>query len=50
MEDPCDENALCNNTDGSFVCDCQSGFVGNGFICAGKKGDILAIRDSSTRH
>ncbi|CAB4003939.1 3-oxoacyl-[acyl-carrier- ] synthase, mitochondrial [Paramuricea clavata] len=31
--DPCDENAICNNTDGSFVCRCHSGFSGDGFIC-----------------
>ena len=34
-EDPCDENAICNNTDGSFVCCCHSGFSGDGLICIG---------------
>ena len=30
---PCDENAVCNNTVGSFLCGCKSGFSGDGFIC-----------------
>jgi hypothetical protein len=34
-KDPCDENANCNNTDGSFVCRCHSGFSGDGLICTG---------------
>ena len=33
---PCDSNGECKNTDGSFVCICNIGYVGNGFTCAGK--------------
>ena len=29
----CDENAGCSNTDGSFECNCQQGFFGNGLSC-----------------
>jgi len=31
--DNCDENATCNNTDGSFSCDCNSGYTGDGVTC-----------------
>ena len=29
----CDENAECINTVGSFNCDCQSPYLGDGFTC-----------------
>ena len=32
----CDPNALCTNTDGSYVCRCLRGFKGNGKTCTGK--------------
>ena len=35
-DDPCDDNAHCQNNNGSFTCTCQSGFTGNGFNCTGK--------------
>ena len=31
--EPCDDKAACSNTVGSFVCDCQEGFEGNGIFC-----------------
>ena len=34
-EKPCDINAVCSNSDGSFVCDCDSGFSGDGITCTG---------------
>ena len=34
--DDCDDNAICINTDGSFTCECESGYTGNGRICEGK--------------
>ena len=33
--DNCDENAACTNTDGSFTCECNDGFSGNGTVCQG---------------
>ena len=31
----CHENAICTNTNGSFTCQCQNGYTGNGTICNG---------------
>ncbi|XP_056013612.1 tolloid-like protein 1 isoform X2 [Ostrea edulis] len=31
--EPCDTNAECFNTDGSFRCECKEGFIGDGFQC-----------------
>ena len=33
--DPCDENALCNNTIGSYECKCFRGYYGDGSMCGG---------------
>ena len=33
LSDPCDANATCVNTNGSFVCTCDNHFSGNGFNC-----------------
>ena len=35
---PCDENADCTNSDGSYTCTCKQGFAGNGTICEGALG------------
>lgn len=32
---PCDVNARCTNTPGSFTCKCNSGYSGDGFNCVG---------------
>ena len=32
----CDTNAACANIDGTFTCTCNSGFEGDGTVCAGK--------------
>ena len=32
----CDENAICTNTNGSFTCQCETGYTGNGTTCNGK--------------
>ena len=30
---PCDMNASCSNSEGSFSCECNSGYQGSGFMC-----------------
>ena len=39
---PCHSNAICNNTDGSYICTCDSGYSGDGFTCSGKTTDDLS--------
>jgi hypothetical protein len=36
LTDPCYVNASCTDTESSFVCQCNSGFSGNGFNCSSK--------------
>ena len=39
----CDVNARCDNVDGSFTCECNAGYGGNGRICSGKVHLLQAI-------
>ena len=32
---PCHANATCNNTIGSYMCACDTGYSGDGFNCTG---------------
>ena len=32
---PCGNNAGCENTDGSFTCVCNDGYMGDGLTCTG---------------
>jgi hypothetical protein len=35
-DSPCRANATCNNTEGSYICTCDSGYSGDGFTCNGR--------------
>ena len=39
--DPCDVNADCTDTSGSFVCTCRHGYTGDGFTCDGTYNRVL---------
>ena len=32
-ENDCHENATCKNTNGSFTCECDPGYTGDGRLC-----------------
>lgn len=36
LANPCGYNANCTNTNGSYFCECQTGYEGNGTNCTGK--------------
>ena len=36
----CGANADCHNTDGSYICNCKAGYIGNGKNCS-KAGEDL---------
>ena len=39
--DICADHASCMDTDGSFMCTCNTGYAGDGMTCNGKKGVLL---------
>ena len=36
VSNECDSNANCENTNGSFICQCKIGFTGDGASCSGE--------------
>ena len=38
---PCDENADCTNSEGSYSCTCKQGFTGDGTTCEGKRAEYV---------
>ena len=43
----CDSNALCTNTEGSYVCACNLGYTGDGETCTGM--NSLSLTDTLGR-
>ncbi|CAH3046914.1 unnamed protein product, partial [Porites lobata] len=36
----CDINAICRNSEGSYLCSCKEGFAGDGKLCKGKANNL----------
>ena len=34
-DNPCHDNATCADSEGSYACECNEGYSGNGWNCAG---------------
>ena len=45
----CDPNAMCTNTEGSYVCRCKKGYSGVGKNCTGKSCTFMLLLVSSGR-
>ena len=44
MFSPCHANATCTNTLGAYTCECDPGYVGDGFICQLQlEGNIISV-------
>ena len=41
----CHDNAICTNTYGSFTCQCQNGYTGNGITCNGKQLNYSIVKE-----
>ena len=41
---PCDENANCTNSGGSYTCTCKQGFDGDGSVCQGKRSAAMELK------
>ena len=35
VSSPCHPNATCTNENGTFTCECDTGYTGNGYSCQG---------------
>mgnify|MGYP002259940472 CR=1 FL=1 len=42
-EQSCSADAVCNNTEGSYDCECKPGFSGDGWTCKGKTCSLLIV-------
>ena len=42
--DKCHVNATCNNTDGSHVCSCKPGYIGDGRSCTGTFNNLKSFQ------
>ena len=40
-QSPCDENAQCANTIGTFTCACNEGYSGDGMTCSGQNSTVI---------
>ena len=50
---PCHAKAICNNTEGSYTCTCDSGYSGDGILCNGRRllvSNTLIMRKTLLEH
>ena len=43
--DTCHDNATCTDSAGSFSCECDSGYSGNGHDCSGECVSVVMLSD-----
>ena len=41
----CHEHADCHDTDGSYLCECRAGFMGDGYNCTGQLTEQREVRN-----
>ena len=46
----CSENAKCSNSEGSYDCNCDDGFIGNGITCLSKYHNIVSETSARATH
>ena len=44
LRDPCDSNATCTNTAGSYICECNTGFTDSGVSCTSRLEHIILAK------
>jgi hypothetical protein len=44
LTNPCGLNAACADKEGSFDCQCNTGFSGDGFSCTGNQASCLRLK------
>ena len=45
----CDSSATCYNTDGSYICVCNSGYSGDGRTCRGRELELYTFLYATLR-
>ena len=45
----CDSSATCYNTDGSYICVCNSGYSGDGRTCRGRELELYTFLNATLR-
>ena len=49
LDNACDRDAECANTLGSYQCNCNAGYTGDGYTCSGESHHVYIENDSPTQ-